>query len=69
MALSTCGGGSEEPAGEMPSPAQLSAKARAGNALFFDMSLSAGLCTLTDGLEPQNPSAYNVPAQCQPGAE
>jgi len=29
----------------------------------------AFLCTLTDGFEPQNPAAYNVPAQCQPGAE
>jgi cytochrome c peroxidase len=24
------------------------------------------LCTLTDGFDPQNPTAYNVPAQCQP---
>jgi hypothetical protein len=24
------------------------------------------LCTLTDGYDPSNPSAYNVPAQCQP---
>jgi len=23
------------------------------------------LCTLTDGFDPANPSAYNVPAQCQ----
>jgi cytochrome c peroxidase len=23
------------------------------------------LCTLTDGFDPQNPTAYNVPAQCQ----
>jgi cytochrome c peroxidase len=29
----------------------------------------AFLCTLTDGYDPSNPSAYNVPAQCQPGAE
>jgi cytochrome c peroxidase len=26
----------------------------------------AFLCTLTDGFDPQNPTAYNVPAQCQP---
>ena len=26
----------------------------------------AFLCTLTDGYDPTNPSAYNVPAQCQP---
>jgi cytochrome c peroxidase len=26
----------------------------------------AFLCTLTDGYDPSNPSAYNVPAQCQP---
>jgi cytochrome c peroxidase len=29
----------------------------------------AFLCTLTDGYDPQNPAAYNVPSQCQPGAE
>ena len=28
----------------------------------------AFLCTLTDGFDPQNPTAYNVPAQCQPTA-
>jgi cytochrome c peroxidase len=28
----------------------------------------AFLCTLTDGYDPKNPGAYNVPAQCQPGA-
>jgi cytochrome c peroxidase len=28
--------------------------------------LVAFLCTLTDGYDPNNPSAYNVPAQCQP---
>jgi cytochrome c peroxidase len=28
----------------------------------------AFLCTLTDGFDPANPSAYNVPAQCQPVA-
>jgi cytochrome c peroxidase len=27
--------------------------------------LVAFLCTLTDGYDPGNPSAYNVPAQCQ----
>jgi cytochrome c peroxidase len=26
----------------------------------------AFLCTLTDGFDPNNPAAYNVPAQCQP---
>jgi len=31
--------------------------------------LVAFLCTLTDGFDPSNPSAYNVPAQCAPGAE
>jgi cytochrome c peroxidase len=31
--------------------------------------LVAFLCTLTDGFEPQTPAAYNVPAQCAPGAE
>jgi cytochrome c peroxidase len=29
----------------------------------------AFLCTLTDGYDPNNPSAYNVPAQCQPAAD
>jgi len=28
----------------------------------------AFLCTLTDGYDPTNPSAYNVPAQCRPAA-
>ena len=28
----------------------------------------AFLCTLTDGFDPANPSAYDVPAQCQPTA-
>jgi len=28
----------------------------------------AFLCTLTDGFDPKNPSAYNVPVQCQPTA-
>ena len=27
-------------------------------------NLIAFLCTLTDGYDPSNPSAYNVPAQC-----
>jgi cytochrome c peroxidase len=29
----------------------------------------AFLCTLTDGYDPSQPTAYNVPAQCQPGAQ
>jgi cytochrome c peroxidase len=28
----------------------------------------AFLCTLTDGFDPSNPSAYNIPTQCQPTA-
>jgi cytochrome c peroxidase len=28
----------------------------------------AFLCTLTDGYDPTNPTAYTVPAQCQPSA-
>ena len=28
----------------------------------------AFLCTLTDGYDPTNPAAYDVPAQCQPSA-
>ncbi len=28
----------------------------------------AFLCTLTDGFDPNNPSTYNVPAQCAAGA-
>jgi cytochrome c peroxidase len=28
----------------------------------------AFLCTLTDGFDPANPNAYNLPAQCQAGA-
>ena len=30
--------------------------------------LVAFLCTLTDGYDPKNPTAYDVPAQCQPGS-
>ena len=29
----------------------------------------AFLCTLTDGYDPNNPGAYNIPAQCQPQAQ
>jgi hypothetical protein len=29
----------------------------------------AFLCTLTEGFDPNNPTAYNVPAQCAPGAK
>lgn len=43
-----------------------------GNAPTLDAQeiddLVAFLCTLTDGYDPANPSAYNVPAQCQPVA-
>jgi hypothetical protein len=28
----------------------------------------AFLCTLTDGYDPSHPAAYDVPAQCLPGA-
>jgi cytochrome c peroxidase len=28
----------------------------------------AFLCTLTDGFDPNNPTAYDIPAQCQPAA-
>lgn len=31
--------------------------------------LVAFLCTLTDGYDPANPSAYDLPPQCQPGAD
>jgi cytochrome c peroxidase len=31
-------------------------------------ALVAFLCTLTDGYDPASPSAYSVPAQCQPSA-
>ena len=30
--------------------------------------LVAFLCTLTDGYDPKNPFAYNVPDQCLPTA-
>jgi hypothetical protein len=29
----------------------------------------AFLCPLTDGYDPNNSAAYNVPAQCLPGAQ
>jgi cytochrome c peroxidase len=31
-------------------------------------AIVAFLCTLTDGFDPDNPSAYDVPTQCQPTA-
>lgn len=37
------------------------------NAAEIDQ-LVAFLCTLTDGYDPKNPSAYSAPAQCQPTA-
>ena len=37
------------------------------NAAEID-DLVAFLCTLTDGYDPKNPSAYVIPAQCQPTA-
>jgi cytochrome c peroxidase len=54
-------------AGEVPYTAPQIA---GGNAPTLDAQeiddLVAFLCTLTDGYDPNNPSAYNVPAQCQP---
>jgi cytochrome c peroxidase len=54
-------------AGEVPYTAP---KDVGGNAPTLDAreidDLVAFLCTLTDGFDPNNPSAYNVPAQCQP---
>jgi cytochrome c peroxidase len=58
-------------AGEVPYTAPKDAAASVGgnaptlNAQEID-DLVAFLCTLTDGFDPNNPSAYNVPAQCQP---
>ena len=54
-------------AGEVPYTAP---KDVGGNAPTLDAQevddLVAFLCTLTDGFDPNDPSAYNVPAQCQP---
>jgi cytochrome c peroxidase len=54
-------------AGEVPYTAP---KSVGGNAPTLDAqeidALVAFLCTLTDGFDPNNPSAYNVPAQCLP---
>ncbi|MGN6453128.1 MAG: hypothetical protein ACTHL7_08690 [Steroidobacteraceae bacterium] len=61
VALAGCGGGSEDSGGGEPPPPALSAKALAVQALFFDTSLS--------GFDPNNPTAYHVPAQCAPGTE
>jgi cytochrome c peroxidase len=63
-------------------PALLDANVNAGEAPYTAPQLTGGnaptlnaqeiddlvafLCTLTDGYDPNNPSAYNVPAQCQP---
>jgi len=54
-------------AGEVPytAPRALGGNAPTLNAQEID-DLVAFLCTLTDGFDPNNPSAYNVPAQCQP---
>jgi cytochrome c peroxidase len=58
-------------AGEVPYTAPKDAATSVGgnaptlNAQEID-DLVAFLCTLTDGFDPDNPSAYNVPAQCQP---
>jgi cytochrome c peroxidase len=58
-------------AGEPPYTAPKDAAASVGgnaptlNAQEID-DLVAFLCTLTDGFDANNPSAYNVPAQCQP---
>ena len=54
-------------AGEVPytAPQALGGNAPTLNAQEID-DLVAFLCTLTDGFDPNNPSAYNVPAQCQP---
>ena len=54
-------------AGEPPytAPKDVGGNAPTLNAQEID-DLVAFLCTLTDGFDPNNPSAYNVPAQCQP---
>ena len=53
--------------GEVPytAPSIAGGNAPTLNAQEID-DLVAFLCTLTDGYDPSNPSAYNVPAQCQP---
>jgi cytochrome c peroxidase len=56
-------------AGEVPYTAP---KVAGGNAPTLTAQeiddVVAFLCTLTDGYDPNNPAAYNVPAQCQPTA-
>jgi cytochrome c peroxidase len=54
-------------AGEVPytAPALAGGNAPTLTAQEIDDIVSF-LCTLTDGFDPNNPSAYNVPAQCQP---
>ena len=56
-------------AGETPytAPAFAGGNAPTLTAAEID-DLVAFLCTLTDGYDPQHPAAYNVPAQCAPGA-
>lgn len=53
--------------GEVPYtlPASAGGNSPTMNAREID-DLVLFLCTLTDGFDPNNPSAYNVPAQCQP---
>lgn len=54
-------------AGEVPytAPTFAGGNSPTLNAQEID-DLVSFLCTLTDGFDPNNPSAYNVPAQCQP---
>jgi hypothetical protein len=54
-------------AGEVPytAPAIAGGNGPTMNAQEID-DLVQFLCTLTDGFDPNNPSAYRVPAQCQP---
>ena len=56
-------------AGETPytAPAFAGGNAPTLTAAEID-DLVAFLCTLTDGYDPQQPAAYNVPTQCAPGA-
>jgi len=56
-------------AGETPytAPAFAGGNAPTVTAAEID-DLVAFLCTLTDGYDPQQPAAYNVPTQCAPGA-
>jgi cytochrome c peroxidase len=55
--------------GEVPYTPPTSAGSQAPTLTWQEIDdIVAFLCTLTDGFDPDDPAAYNVPAQCRPTA-